>query len=457
MCATHILDTIVAQATPPGRSGIGVVRLSGPQALKFARRLIGDPDWLPEPNVANLKILLDPSNNQPLDKAIVSFYKAPQSFTGEDVIELSCHGSPVILSKLITSLLQLGARSAGPGEFTLRALSHGKLSLTQAEAVRDLIDAQTEYAAKQALRQLGGEFSARLQPVKDALIEIIVALESSLEFVEDDLPNISAQSFLTKLRNLARRLQTMAATFRSGRLLKDGLRITLVGRPNVGKSSLFNVLLTDERAIVTNLPGTTRDTLSEYVNWHGVPILLTDSAGIRESTDLIEQQGVERTKRSLFEADFAIVVLDGSEFLKIEDQEVLSLVQGTPHLIILNKSDLATFDSSKFSVISEQPLFPVSAVTGAGLSELISNILKHFEANEFSQSDFLVTNARHFDLLERAVESLETSERLLQMYTSEELILVDLYAALRFIGEITGEVSSEDILTEIFSTFCIGK
>ncbi|MEJ7709718.1 MAG: tRNA uridine-5-carboxymethylaminomethyl(34) synthesis GTPase MnmE [Pyrinomonadaceae bacterium] len=274
-------DTIVAQATPLGRSGIAVIRLSGPQALKLIRYLIGDSTWQPEPRHTYLKYLQNPANSQLIDKALICFYAAPHSFTGEDVIEISCHGSPVLISNIIDALLISDARIADPGEFTLRALSHGKLDLSQAEAIRDLINAQTNAAAKQALRQLSGELSARIEPMRVALVEIIVPLESSLEFVEDDLPTASAELISEKLQNLLSKLEKLADTFRSGKLLKDGLKVTLAGQPNVGKSSVFNRLLEDERAIVTSIPGTTRDSLGEPVSINGIPVLLTDTAGLQ--------------------------------------------------------------------------------------------------------------------------------------------------------------------------------
>ncbi|HEX5709190.1 MAG TPA: GTPase, partial [Pyrinomonadaceae bacterium] len=254
-------DTIVALSTPPGRSGIGVVRMSGAGALALVRSLLREEEFDPEPNRVSLKSIHDPESGAVIDRALVTYFKAPHSFTGEDVIELSCHGSPPLLLHVIDAILRRGARAADPGEFTLRALSNGRLNLSQAEAVRDLIDARTFAGVRQAARQLGGELSARLQPVKDALIEIIVPLESALEFVEDDLPEDVTRDVAHKLSSLVARLSDLARTFRSGRLLKDGLRVTIVGRPNVGKSSLFNGLLAMDRAIVTEIPGTTRDSL----------------------------------------------------------------------------------------------------------------------------------------------------------------------------------------------------
>jgi tRNA modification GTPase len=451
-------DTIIALSTPPGRSGIGVIRLSGTRSLEIARALIGEAHFNPEPGRMILKKLRDSATGEVLDRALVSFFKSPHSFTGEDVIELSCHGSPVLLRHLTDSILVLDARLAEAGEFTLRALSNGRLNLSQAEAIRDLINARTNAAARQAARQLGGELSVRLQPVKDSLLDIIVPLESSLEFVEDDLPDVAFATLKVKLAALIGEIETLSSTFRSGRLLRDGLKVTLVGRPNVGKSSVFNSLLALDRAIVTDVPGTTRDSLSEVISLSGVPVLLTDTAGVRTSADKIESLGIERTRRSMADADLIVVVLDGSEPLTSEDEEVFSDVAGSPHIIALNKSDLDSFTHNGFKVNGEPaPIIHISAKTGAGLDALRAAILKPFASSEMQSDGLLITDARHFDLLRRSQQALESAIMLLDERASEELVLVGLYNALRFLGEITGETTSEDILSQIFATFCIGK
>lgn len=451
-------DTIVALSTPPGRSGIGVIRLSGSRALSITRKLTGEEDFTPEANRVVLKKLRDILTGELLDRALITFFKSPYSFTGEDVVELSCHGSPVLLRHLIDQILLLDARLAEAGEFTLRALSNGRLNLSQAEAVRDLINARTNAAARQAARQLGGELSAHLQPIKDGLLDLIVPLESSLEFVEDDLPDVAFDTLKLKLAALITEIETLASTFRSGRLLRDGLKVTLVGRPNVGKSSVFNSLLAVDRAIVTDVPGTTRDSLSEVISLLGVPVLLTDTAGVRVSADKIESLGIERTRRAMADADLIVVVLDGSEPLTREDEEVFADVAASPHIIALNKSDLDSFTPNVFKVNGEiASVIHISAKTGAGLDALKAAILKPFASSEMQSDGLLITDARHFDLLRRSQQALESAAALLDTRASEELVLVGLYNALRFLGEITGETTSEDILSQIFATFCIGK
>lgn len=451
-------DTIVALSTPPGRSGIGVIRLSGPGALPLTRTLLREETYDPEPHRAILKAVHDPESGEVIDRALVTFFKAPHSYTGEDVVELSCHGSPPLLLHIIDALLFSGARAADPGEFTLRALSSGRLNLTQAEAVRDLIDARTHAAVRQAARQLGGELSTRLQPVKDSLVAIIVPLESALEFIEDDLPEDLTSDIAQRLSTVRRQLDDFADTFRRGRLLKEGIRVTLIGRPNVGKSTIFNKLLHSDRAIVTDIPGTTRDTLSEIVNISEVPVLISDTAGMRVSDDKVEQLGVERTRRAIVDADLVVVVIDGSQPLAAEDKDVLAEAAESRHLVVLNKSDLGQPNVEDVKALSNgAPLISISAKTGAGLDVLRRAVVEPFSVHDAHETSFVITNARHYDLLRRAEASLQASESLLEQRASEELILVGLYEALRFLGEITGETTTEDVLSQIFSTFCIGK
>ncbi len=452
-------DTIVALATPPGRSGIGVIRLSGTRSLEIARALIQDEHFKVDSHRVVLKNLHDPTTGEVLDQALLTYFKSPHSFTGEDVVELSCHGSPVLLRYLIDLILSFDARLAGPGEFTLRALSTGRLNLSQAEAIRDLINAQTRAAAQQATRQLGGELSARLQPIKNTLLDIIVPLESSLEFVEDDLPEVSINQIKVRLSGLVKEVEELASTFNSGRLLRDGLKVALIGRPNVGKSSLFNGLLALDRAIVTDVPGTTRDSLSEMINLQGVPVLLTDTAGVRNSIDEVENLGVARTRRAIADADLVIIVLDGSQPLVQEDKDVFNEIAESDYLIAFNKSDLNSFRRVSLDGSNNQPIarVSVSAKTGAGLDALRAAILEPFATFDTNDTGLLVTDARHFDLLQRTQSALISSLGLLDQRASEEIVLVGLYDSLRFVGEITGETTPDDVLTQIFATFCIGK
>jgi tRNA modification GTPase len=453
------METIVALSTPIGRSGIGVIRLSGDRALTIVRRLAADPEFSPPPRQAILKKIYD--KGEVIDEAVIVYFKAPHSFTGEDVVEISCHGSPVLLRRVIDICLGLDARMAEAGEFTLRALAHGRMNLSQAEAVRDLIDAQTVSSARQAVRQMRGELSHELQPLKDALLECIVVLESALEFVEDDLPEVQAENVKQRLAAVAAGAARMADTFRAGRLLREGLKVALVGKPNVGKSSLFNALLGHDRAIVTEIAGTTRDQLHERFVVGNIPISLIDTAGLRDTSDTVESIGVERSRRAMADADLIIVVLDASQELTEEDKEILASAKEQNVIAALNKSDLLEEgrrqnSESKTEARSPKTIF-VSAKTGAGLPELERAIVEPFSAQEIAGSGFLISDARHHDLLLRTQAEIENSLALMEQRTSEEIVLVGLHNALRYLGEITGETTTEDMLTKIFSTFCIGK
>lgn len=452
------MDTIIALATPPGRSAIGVIRLSGNQTLSFLRGITCDDQYSPEPGHAFLKTLKHADSGALIDQALVTFFQSPNSFTGEDVAEISCHGSPIILRQVVDVLLGMGARLAGPGEFTLRALGAGKINLSQAEAIRDVINAQTDAAAQQALRQLSGELSTQLQPLKDRLLDVIVILESAVEFVEDDLPQVENARVRTTLKDLVAEVTRMASSFASGHLLRDGFKVTLVGRPNTGKSSLFNSLLRTERAIVTDIPGTTRDTLSEVLNIAGLPVLLTDTAGVRESTSHVEGIGIERTKRAMADADLLLVVVDGTSDLTAEDLDFLRLTAEQKRVIAVNKSDLPTFRSYlRIELNNQSTAIDVSAKEGSGLEDLRNAIAEPFVSVAENNSGLLITDARHHDLLLRARSELESSLQSLEENASEELVLVGLHNALRYLGEITGETTAEDVLSRIFSTFCIGK
>lgn len=457
--------TIVALATPLGRSGIGVIRLSGMDSLPIATKLTGEDPSEFRPRFAHLKKLRDPDTSEVIDEAVISYFKAPHSFTGEDIVEISCHGSPVLLRQVIDLCLKLGARMADAGEFSLRALANGRMNLAQAEAIRDLIDAQTTASARQAVRQLQGEFSNQLQPIKDDLLDVIVVLESALEFVEDDLPEMQAATIKTRLIDIAEEIGKIAATFQAGKLIREGLRVALVGRPNVGKSSLFNALLGSDRAIVTEIAGTTRDQIHERFTIDNIPISLIDTAGLRDTIDTVESIGVERSKRTMADADLVIAMLDVSEAETDEDESILKSVSELDHIVVVNKIDkLSPEDVQNFieragSQMSDprSPIVPVSAKTGEGIDSLKKVIIEPFAPEDQATSGFLVSDARHHDLLIRAQSEVEHSLSLLEQRTSEEIVLVGLHNALRYLGQITGETTTEDMLTRIFSTFCIGK
>ena len=447
------MTTIVALSTPRGRGALAVIRLSGPDALAIARQMSG-VDF--EPRHATLATLRRPTDESELDQVLLTCFNAPHSLTGEDVVEISCHGSPAVVRSIIDTTLDLGAVLAGPGEFTLRALSNGKINLAQAEAIRDLIAAQTEAAVKQASRQLHGELSHALGPFKEKLLEVIVLLESALEFVEEDIPAPRANEIDNDLAVVSSGVEELARSYSAGRLLQEGVRVTITGRPNVGKSSLFNSLVERERAIVTDIPGTTRDTLTEAIDLEGIPVILTDTAGLRETTDGIETLGIERTRRAMSDSDLVLIVLDGSEGVGPSDRELIDKTANTRRLVIMNKSDLPGSNVPASCLEELQPI-NVSARTGEGLATLRAEILSSVSSNGVDEGGLLITNARHYDLLCSTQRELGAARATLRERHSEELVLVPLHNALRFLGQITGETTTEDILSEIFATFCIGK
>lgn len=460
-------DTIAAISTPPGRGGIGVVRLSGPDSLEIATSFFR-PESAAEPgapNRAQFGRLIEPDTVELVDEAILTYFKAPRSYTGEDVVEISCHGSPIILARVLQLTIERGARVAEPGEFTFRAFFNKRIDLAQAQAVRDVINAQTQYQARVATRQLEGELSSRITPLKDTLIEVIVHLESSVEFVEDDISPEAASTLLEKLAAVIDALTAIANSFAFGRYVKEGFDLAIVGRPNVGKSSVFNRLIGADRAIVTDLPGTTRDALYESTSISGVPVRLIDTAGIRETTDLVESLGITRSRSAIADADISLLVLDASSPLKKEDLELLDSVPMASRIIALNKTDLPNvldqelYEQSGVHLSDlHENVVSISALTGNGFNELTAKIFERLSGDAATErDDIMLTDARQHAAVRKAIELLRDARALMIQRELEEIILLRLRGALFALGEITGETLTEDILGQIFSTFCIGK
>lgn len=436
-----------------------MIRLSGDDSLLFTSKLLsGDHKYQFTPNHSSLHRILNPENSVVIDEAVITYFKAPHSFTGEDVVEISCHGSPVVLAEVLRLLTSFGARLADPGEFSLRAFLNQRIDLTQAEAIRDLIHSQTSYQARVAARQLRGELSNQLKPIKDGLIELIVHFESSVEFVEDDLDSLNLTLYQAKIDGHIEKLSSLASSFRIGRLIRSGIKLALIGLPNVGKSSLFNALLGRERAIVTPLPGTTRDTLNESFSINGIPVELTDTAGIRETEDIVEKIGVERTRSAISEADFVVAVIEASSTFPDEEKELLS--QFPINLFVINKSDLGVVlpDSAKKFLAEKASVIQASAINGDGIEELKQAIHQQLlSESQFANDSAIITNERHFQALEQSVQSLKRAKHDLASGFTEEIALANLHQALRSLGVITGETLIADIINQIFSTFCIGK
>ena len=476
----HTDDTIAAIATPSGRGGIGIVRLSGADSLRIALLLLRTPrggsnppdsDLALEPRRVRLAELTDEQGNV-LDRALATYFQKPRSYTGEDMVEISCHGSPVVLDYLLGRCLAAGARLAEPGEFTMRAFLNARMDLTQAEAVRDLIDAQTLYQAQVAARQMEGAVSRRLAPLKKQLVDLISLLEAGIDFAEDDVSVLAAADILGRLAPVEEGIGQLADSFRTGKLIRQGLTLAIVGRPNVGKSSLFNCLLDQDRAIVTSTPGTTRDLVSETVEIGGLPLRFLDTAGIREAFDEAEAIGIRKSYEAAADSDLALIVLDGADEMTREDRDLLAKLAPLGKLIVvLNKSDLprrieretvireiGNSGTGRDSAGDSVPVLSVSALRREGIAELRQAILETAAPAlaGASETQFL-TNVRQERLLHESLAGFAAARNGLADNIPHEMLLLDLYNALRPLDAITGETTVEDILTNIFSTFCIGK
>jgi len=453
----HLDDTIVAVSTPPGRGGIGVVRLSGPQTRQIVAPLLRLKHSL-EAGRAIFGELIDQHAGERIDEVVVTFFAKPHSYTAEDVIEISAHGSPVVLQYVVEQALARGARLAEPGEFTMRGFLHGRIDLTQAEAVRDLIESQTLFQAKTAAQQLEGALSRRIKPVKKQLVELIALLEAGIDFAEDDVAVLPNDRILSATAQIRPPLEALARSFAYGRVVHEGLMLAIVGRPNVGKSSLFNRLVERERAIVTAIPGTTRDLVTEMVAIAGIPIRLVDTAGIRSNADEVEAIGIQKSYEALADADLVLVVTDNTSSQHIdEDQRLLKATSGRKRILVRNKSDLTHRAPNKLDT-DHLPEVSTSAMTGEGIEVLREKVVAEVGGSSASQheSGFL-TNLRQQKLIEESLSALSAAERAVANRTPHEMLLMDLYNALRPLDSITGETTTDDILNLIFSTFCIGK
>jgi tRNA modification GTPase len=459
-------DTIAAIATPLGEGGVGIVKISGPEAASILRRLFAPAvhafDGL-EPRRLTFGHIRDPGTGDVVDEVLAVTMPGPHSYTRQDVVEIQAHGGIVPLRRILGLTLAAGARPAEPGEMTLRAFLNGRLDLAQAEAVLDVVQARTEAALRVATEQLGGKLSARVRGVRAQVVDVLAYLEASIDFVEDEIP---PQDVVTPLRAIAAELEEILATADRGLIYRQGIRAAIVGRPNVGKSSLLNALLRGERAIVTSIPGTTRDTLEETVNVGGVPLVLVDTAGIRaETDDEVERIGVERSRAALERADLALLVIDGSQPLTDADWDIAALIGGKPALVVANKCDLPHLEvGADGSTELAEVLLPsvrrlrVSALTNEGIEGLEEAIVELVFGGAVTTADTpLVSNPRHQASLKRAIDHVGAAEGGQLGGLSPDLVAIDVREAVDALGEITGETVSEDLLEAIFSNFCIGK
>jgi len=454
-------DTIAAVSTPPGRGGIGIVRLSGPHAASIAAQLVSLRHPL-EHGRARLADVLDADAGDAargegarIDEAVVTWFEAPHSYTAEDVVEIAAHGSPVVLDLLLRRAIALGARLAEPGEFTQRAFLSGRLDLTQAEAVRDLIEAQTLTQARQAARQMGGALSRRVAPLKQALVELIAVLEAGIDFAEDDVDVTPQAEIARRIDAFTPPLAALEASFARGHIVHDGLSLAIVGRPNAGKSSLFNRLVERDRAIVTATPGTTRDLVTERISLDGIPLELVDTAGLREGREEAEQLGIARSREALADAALVLVVLDATQPINDEERRLLEAVQDRPALVAINKSDLAEAHPSAPDLAGVAAL-TTSALTGEGIPALRERILALATGGAAAEPGML-TNLRQRQAVSTAIAALADAAQANANSIPHEMILIDLYRALWALDSLTGQTTPDDILNLIFATFCIGK
>ena len=451
-------DTIAAIATPLGAGGVGIVKLSGAEALPIVRQIFRPLHELKKfkPRYLHFGHIVRPETGQPVDEVLVAYMPSPHSYTRQDVVEIQAHSGIVPLQTILHLVLSLGARLAEPGELTLRAFLNGRLDLTQAEAVLDVIQAKTEAGLRLAAQQLGGVLSSQVSQVRQKLVHVLAYLEATIDFVDEDIP---LEDVTPSLQEALAETKKLIATAAQGLIYRQGVRAAIVGKPNVGKSSLLNALLRGERAIVTAIPGTTRDTLEETANLGGIPLVLVDTAGIRtRASDLVEQIGIERSRAALAQADLALLVVDRSQELTEADWEIERLVRGKPALLVLNKADLPQSQLIPAPFLPDAIRVSMSALTGQGLDDLETTIISQITGGEVVTADTpLVSNPRHKALLIRAVEHTQTAIQAQRERLSPDLVSIDVREAVDALGQITGETATEDLLNAIFSKFCIGK
>jgi tRNA modification GTPase len=470
-------DTICAIATPQGEGGIGIVRLSGPQALVVASQVVrlrsGNPlTSLPSHKLQLADLVIPSSDKQEeggaphnnrqsvssqLDEALVAYMKAPRSYTAEDVVEIQSHGGALVLGMVCKECIESGARMAEPGEFTKRAFLNGRLDLSQAEAVLDTIKATSFAGLNIAQRQLRGDLSREVEQARASLLVVLAHVEAGIDFVDEDISFLQRDELVRIVKEACAVVQRLEATAQEGRILREGALVVILGRPNVGKSSLLNRLLREERAIVTDIPGTTRDVIEESIDLDGLRIRLVDTAGMRDTEDIVELEGIKRTRAAQEEADLMLVVVDKSMPFTGDDQKLFDTVMGRKHMVLMNKADLADAVGTD-NGLEGHPSYSISAKTGMGIEEVKAALRAQLVSGGFEATEsIIVTNVRHRDALRRAGESLSQALESVQRGMAGELVSIDVRAAADALGEITGAITTDEILNRVFSEFCIGK
>lgn len=455
-------DTIAAISTPPGEGAISIVRLSGEEALQIAQSIFSGKELTKvESHTINYGHIINPRTKQEIDEVMVSVMRAPKTFTRENVVEINCHGGIVATNEILQLLLSNGARLAEPGEFTKRAFLHGRIDLSQAEAVMDLIRAKTDRSMKVALNQLDGNLSQLIRNLRQDILDVLAQVEVNIDYPEyDDVEEITTRLLKEKAQDTKARIEQLLQTAKQGKVLREGLATAIIGKPNVGKSSLLNHLLHEDKAIVTDVAGTTRDVIEEYVNVRGVPLKLVDTAGIRETSDKVEKIGVERSKRAIEQADLVMLVLNQSEPLTVEDQQLIDLTKDKKRIVLLNKVDLPSkIDFTQLTKeVGKDELLNISVLKNEGINKLEEKIAKLFFGGiENSQTTIMVTNARHIGLLNQARDSLDSVLSGIEANMPVDLIQIDMTNCWDLLGEITGDSYQDELLTQLFSQFCLGK
>ena len=457
-------DTIAAISTAPGEGAIGIVRISGEDAIRIADEVYRLKEKRLNEQASHTihyGHIVDPKNDEVIDEVMVTVLRAPKTFTREDVVEINCHGGIVAINRILQLVLRMGARLAEPGEFTKRAFLNGRIDLSQAEAVMDLIRAKTDKSMQMAMRQLDGELSKLIQNLRQEILNTLAQVEVNIDYPEyDDVEEMTLQLLREKTQQVSQGIRALLNTASQGKILRDGLKTAIVGRPNVGKSSLLNVLLREEKAIVTDIAGTTRDTIEEYVNVRGVPLQLIDTAGIRETDDVVERIGVERSRKALNEADFVLLILNQSEELMDEDLRLLEQTKDFKRIILLNKTDLPTkIDMGKVKEFAtDSEIVTTSMLKKEGIDQLEEKIADYFFQGQMNERDATyLSNTRHIALLEKAEQALQEVANGVEMGMPVDLIQIDFTRAWDLLGEITGDTVQDELLTQLFSQFCLGK
>ncbi|WP_061996624.1 tRNA uridine-5-carboxymethylaminomethyl(34) synthesis GTPase MnmE [Clostridium sp. ATCC 25772] len=454
-------DTIAAVATSIGEGGVSIIRVSGDKALNIVSKIFKGKNNRKLNDIKTYTMrygYIINSNDEHIDEVIVSYMKGPRSFTAEDVVEINCHGGVVATNRVMSEVLKVGARLAEPGEFTKRAFLNGRIDLSQAEAIIDIINAKTELSMKSALMQSEGGISKEINALRNELLQSIAHIEATVDYPEDDLEEVTAEGAAKTLKKMLIKIDELLDSADEGKILREGLNTVIVGKPNVGKSSLLNALTKENRAIVTDVPGTTRDVIEEYINISGVPIKIVDTAGIRETEDLVEKIGVERSKEKINQADLIILILDSSRELDEEDREIISYILDKKYIVLLNKLDLdGKIKKEDLKEFDSNYIFEISAKTGKNIDKVRESIKDLFFKGEVSNDDVIITNTRHKEALFRAKENIQGAIETLENTFAIDLASIDIRNAWSDLGKITGSTLEEDIIDKIFSEFCLGK